>query len=106
MPPKTPKPPKLRAVKDGDPAPSPPPPRKKMTVAEAAESGTYKDLLIATRDRIALTVSATDCPPRDLAALTRRLTDIGKELAVIAAREAQEAEGIGAATEDEGWEAI
>lgn len=98
-----PKPPKLRAVKDGDPPPSPP---KKMTVAEAAESGTYKDLLIATRDRIALTVSATDCPPRDLAALTRRLTDIGKELAVIAAREAQEAEGIGAATQDEGWEAI
>ncbi len=99
--------PKLRAVKDGEQPPPPPPPAaQKMTVAEAAASGTYKDLLIATRDRIALTVSSPDCPPRDLAALTRRLTEIGKELAVIAAREAEEAEGIGARTEDEEWEAI
>jgi hypothetical protein len=32
------------------------------------------------RDRIAKTISDPDCPPRDLASLTRRLQDIAREI--------------------------
>jgi len=96
--------PPLRAVKDGE---KPPVKRsKKKTVAEAASSGDYYELLVATRDRIASAITSPDCHPRDLAALTRRLTDIGKELEAIDARLAEEAEAMGADTPDEGWEAI
>lgn len=92
----------LRAVKEGDS-----PRRKaKQSVAEAAASGDYRSLLVSTRDRIALAVTDTSCPPRDLAALTRRLTDIGKELESLDARAAEEAEGAGAATPDDAWTAI
>jgi hypothetical protein len=93
----------LRAVQPGEAAPTK---AKKLTVAEAAASGSYRDLLIATRDRIAQAVSAADCPPRDLAALTRRLTDIGKELATLEARDAEDADGEGASTPDDEWEAV
>lgn len=92
--------PALRAVQEGEAA------GRKLTVAEAAASGDYRALLVATRDRIARAVSAADCPPRDLAALTRRLTDIGKELAAMDARDAEDEDGAGAATADESWTAI
>lgn len=49
-------------------------------VFDAAVNGNYRDLLVAMRDRIAEAISAPNCPPRDLAALTRRLTDIAKEI--------------------------
>lgn len=83
----------------------PKPRRRRKTVAQAASSGSLKELFIATRDRIAKTVDDPNCPPRDLAALTRRLTEIGKELAAIEAQEAEEAGGA-ADTPDEDWEAI
>jgi hypothetical protein len=51
-----------------------------LTVAEAAESGSRLELLVAMRDRVASAVSDPNCPPRDLAALTRRLQDIAKEI--------------------------
>jgi hypothetical protein len=92
----------LRAVKPGEPAPK----QKRQNVAEAAESGDYRALLVATRDRIALTVSDPSCPPRDLAALTRRLTDIGREIEALDAREIEEGEGAGAGTPDDAWQAI
>lgn len=79
---------RLRAVKPGE-APAP---KKPQTVAEAAKSGDHKALLVAMRDRIALTVAAPECPPRDLAALTRRLADIAKEIKGIELAEKQEAE--------------
>ena len=62
----------LRAVKPGET----PAPKKKQTVEQAATSGTHRDLLVAMRDRIAQAVSSPDCPPRDLAALTRRLLEM------------------------------
>lgn len=65
--------------------------KRKKTVAQAAESGSHRDLLEAMRDRIAKTVSDASCPPRDLAALTRRLADIAKELDALDLREKQEA---------------
>jgi len=64
---------RLRAVPPGEVA------LRRPSVAEAAQSGDRRDLLVAMRDRIAKTISE-DCPPRDLAALTRRLQDIAKEI--------------------------
>jgi len=75
-----------------------------LTVAQAAESGDHKGLLVAMRERIATAVSASDCPPRDLSSLTRRLQDISKELAAIAHAEKAEADR-GGPTEDEAFDA-
>lgn len=74
----------LRAVK-GERAARPA--RKQKSVTEAAKSGTRRELLVAMRDRVAKAVESPDTLPRDLAALTRRLTDIVKEIEAIDARE-------------------
>lgn len=65
---------RLRAVSAGEVAP------RRPSVAQAAESGDRRGLLVAMRDRIAKTISDPDCPPRDLASLTRRLQDIAREI--------------------------
>ncbi|QSM04976.1 hypothetical protein PROPHIGD12-2_46 [Mycobacterium phage prophiGD12-2] len=52
-------------------------------VSAAARSGTRRELLVATRDRIARTVDDPGTSPRDLAALTRRLMDIAAEIEAI-----------------------
>jgi hypothetical protein len=89
----------LRAVAPGETASQ----KKSQTVAEAAKTGTHRDLLVAMRERLATAVSAPDCPPRDLAALTRRLQDIAKEIESIDLRAEQEGEN--AAVEDEQFDA-
>jgi hypothetical protein len=89
----------LRAVKPGDK----PVPRK--SVAEAAADGNRRELLVAMRDRIARAVAADDCPPRDLASLTRRLQDIAKEIEALDVKAAEEAEDE-RVTADAEWEAI
>lgn len=66
---------RLRAVAADESAPS-----KRNSVADAALSGDRRGLLIAMRDRVAKAVSDPDCPPRDLASLTRRLQEIAKEI--------------------------
>lgn len=76
----------LHAVKDGEASTK----KKPLSVSEAAEKGSHRDLLVAMRTRIAQTVANPDCPPRDLAALTRRLQDIAKEIEVIDLRTQQE----------------
>jgi hypothetical protein len=73
----------LRAVKTGDKAV----PVRPKTVAQAAKSGKQRELLVAMRDRIAETLSG-DCPPRDLASLTKRLQDIARDIAALDAAEA------------------
>ena len=80
----------LRAVSPDDKptAPRKPPP----TVADAASSGDHRALLVAMRDRVARAVSDPECPPRDLAALTRRLADIAKEIKALDAAAKQEAD--------------
>lgn len=90
----------LRAVKADETAP-----RKPATVAEAAESGDHRELLVAMRERIARTVSNPDCPPRDLAALTRRLQDIAKEIEAIDLRRKEDGDGIDFDVEDEAFDA-
>ena len=91
----------LRVVSPGE---APPVPPRKMSVTEAAELGDHKGLLVAMRERIASAVSASECPPRDLASLTRRLQDISKEIAAIDHAEKAEAER-GGQVEDEAFDA-
>ena len=76
----------LRAVKTGEPAAAP----VRKTVAQAAKSGHQRELLVAMRDRIAETLSG-DCPPRDLASLSKRLQDIARDIAALDAAEAAQA---------------
>ena len=81
--------PNLSVVKPGDP---PPEPKKTMTLEDAAKSGTHRDLLVAMRDRIATAVQDPNCPPRDLAALTRRLNEIAKDIRALDLAAKQEAD--------------
>ena len=46
------------------------PPKKPLTVTDAASIGTHKDLLVAMRARVATAVQDPNTPARDLAALT------------------------------------
>ena len=91
--------PRLRAVTP-DETPREP---IRQSVAAAAETGDHRTLLVAMRDRIARTVSDPECPPRDLAALTRRLQDIARELDQIDQRNRQE-EGGREFVEDDYWD--
>ena len=77
----------LRAVSADE---KPPVPVKPKTVTEAAKGGSTRDLLVATRDRIAVAVEDPQTPARDLAALSKRLMDTVREIEAIDAR-AQEA---------------
>lgn len=89
----------LRAVEPGERT------KRKLTVAEAAASGDHRALLVSMRERIAQTVSNPDCPPRDLAALTRRLQDIAKEIEAIDLRAKEEGADAADVAEDEEWSA-
>lgn len=77
--------PSLRAVTEDDAPP------RKLRVAEAAETGDRRQLLVAMRARVAKTVEDPNCPPRDLAALTRRLIEIAKEIEALDISAAEEA---------------
>ena len=82
--------PRLRAVKPDE---KPPARRKKvLTVDEAAKTGDPRDVLVAMRDRIAVAVQNPECPPRDLASLTRRLAEVAREIKAMELAEQQEAD--------------
>jgi hypothetical protein len=51
-----------------------------MTVTKAADSGDRRELLVAMRARVARDVENPNTPARDLAALTRRLLEIAKDI--------------------------
>lgn len=61
------------------------PPQQK-SITEAAKSGTTRELLVATRDRIAVAVENPNTPARDLAALSKRLMETVREIESIDAR--------------------
>ena len=91
----------LRAVGADEKAPS----RRPESVSEAVEAGTPRDVNIAMQDRIAKAIDAEDIRGADLAALSRRLHELRKELAAMDAQaieEASEDESV----EDAAWEAI
>jgi hypothetical protein len=79
----------LRAVTPDEAAP---PQAGPKTVTEAAASGTTRELLVAMRSRIAKAVENEDTPARDLAALTKRLFEVVRDIEMIDARDEQEAE--------------
>ena len=62
------------------------PPVKPKTVTEAAKGGSTRELLAATRDRIAVAVEDPNTPARDLAALSKRLMETVREIEAIDAR--------------------
>ena len=89
----------LRAVEPGEK------PTEKLSVEKAAATGNHRSLLVAMRERIARTVSDPDCPPRDLASLTRRLQDISKEIEALDLRAKEEGADAADVAADEEWTA-
>lgn len=90
----------LRAVSDDDPPPS----VKPKSIIEAAAGGTHLELLVAMRERVAVAVQNPNCPPRDLAALTRRLQEIAREIEAINAASEEDDIGAAAETPDAAWD--
>ena len=77
---------------------------KPMSVVQAASTGTRLDLLMAMRDLIARDLDG-GVAPRDMAALTKRLLEITKEIEAIHAVNAGDDVGKAAATPDAVWPA-
>jgi hypothetical protein len=92
----------LRVVARGEKRP---PARKPLTVRAAADSGVRRDLLVAMRSRIASDIDDPNTPARDLAALSRRLLEIAKDIEAIDAHDKGDEVGDAAATPDEEWTA-
>lgn len=61
---------------------------RRLSVSKAAEEGSTRDLLVAMRHRIAKAVEDPKTPARDLAALTKRLVEVVRDIDAIDAREA------------------
>ena len=64
------------------------------TIFAAAQSGDQEALLIATRDRIAVTLDNPETPARDLASLSKRLMEISREIEKLQAVEEEHGGGI------------
>jgi hypothetical protein len=77
----------LRAVAADEKAPAPQPTK---TVTQAAKDGSTRELLVAMRDRTAKAVEDPNTAARDLAALTKRLMEIVRDIEAIDARSAEE----------------
>lgn len=94
----------LRAV-----APDEKPPAKRRTrvktVMQAVAGGDHREQLIALRSRIATAVDDPNIRGADLAALSRRLLEVSKEIDALDARAAEEAKE-GDITPDDAWEAV
>lgn len=80
-------------------------PKRPLTITDAASSGTHRDLLVAMRARVATAVQDPNTPARDLAALTRRLMEIAKEIEAIDTQAREEAEDLADAPDEEWNEA-
>ena len=85
----------LRAVGDDEVAP----PKRLLSILEAAEADDRLEELRSMRRRIAQALDNPNTQARDLAALSRRQIELGKDIEAIMAREKQEA-GEGAEVED------
>ena len=87
---------RLAAVPEGAQAPSRP-----KSVTKAASEGSRRDLLVAMRSRVATAVEDPNTPARDLAALTRRLMEIAKDIEAIDAALKQEGRDADASADEE-----
>lgn len=90
----------IRAVTPGET----PVPKHAKTVTQAANNGTQRELLVALRTRVAKQVEDPNCPPRDLASLSRRLLEIARDIEALDAAAEQEA-AENAVTPDEDFDA-
>lgn len=79
---------KLRAVKDGEMAP-----KRTLSILQAAVEGDRLEELQSMRRRIATAMDDPNTPARDLAALSRRQIEIGREVEVLLNRADEEAKG-------------
>ena len=79
-------------------------PVRPESVSKAVEVGSQRDVNIAMQDRIAKAIDAEDIRGADLAALSRRLIELRKELSALdaQAREVAEDESV----DDAAWTAI
>ena len=78
----------LRAVAKGERQPGHVVPK---TISQAADGGTTRELMVAMRARIASAVEDANTPARDLAALSKRLIEVVRDIEAIDARAEQEA---------------
>ncbi|AKU15755.1 hypothetical protein VV02_07650 [Luteipulveratus mongoliensis] len=76
-----------------------------MKVEAAVAEGTRRDELVAMRARIAKAIDDPGIRGADLAALSRRLMEIGKELEAYDARASEEASESAAAATDQPFDA-
>lgn len=90
----------LRAVGADERAAAP----RTLSVDVAAKDGTDLELLMSMRDRVASAVANPNCPPRDLAALTKRLEEIRKQISAEKLKVNEEAADA-LATPDGKWDA-
>ena len=89
----------LRAVaRDEKPTPS-----KPKSILEAAEQESRIEELRAMRRRLARALDDPNTPARDLAALSRRQLEIGREISAILIAE-DEDQSVVASTDDEAWD--
>ncbi len=95
----------LNGVGNADEVPAVSREPRKLTVDVAARDGSDLELLMAMRDRVADQVADVTCPPRDLAALTRRREEIRKQIAAERARIAEEVDGVAATVQDGAFDA-
>lgn len=94
---------KLRAV---GPDEKPPTRKQFLSVLEATTDGEARDELVAMRSRIAKAIDDPNIRGADLAALSRRLLEIRKEIEAIDAREAEDAEQNADDIPDDEWTAV
>jgi hypothetical protein len=78
-------------------------PERPSTILEAAEAGSRLEELRAMRRRIARAMDDPNTPARDLAALSRRQLEIGKEIEAILIAE-DEDHSVVVTTHDEVWD--
>jgi hypothetical protein len=74
---------------------------KRLTVVQAAAQGSHRELLAALRARVAAAVQSPACPPVALAALSRQLVLLSKEISLIDARLEDE---VAVHIPDEAWD--
>jgi hypothetical protein len=70
-----------------------------LSVHAAADGGKRRELLVALRSRIAKDIDNPNTPARDVAALSRRLLEIAKDLEALDVEDEQEGGGRGPAAD-------
>jgi hypothetical protein len=95
--------PPLRAVSPSERAPQR---KKRLTVTQAAKADSHRELLAALRDRLAAAVENPNCNDVALAALSRQISLISKELSIMDTEASEDSIAVAAGTPDEDWSAV